>query len=133
MKIKLLQLEEARNEGRRYMKRLKLSGDEFFPECQQLSAQCLRDNADRIKQKKTIMSPKIVRNRQDVEEQIADAPNNDNNQEPEDNENIQIKEENDQEVIQQTPELRAEDEELKELFEVRMKVQQRRILRRERD
>ena len=75
MKARLGQMEqEERNKGRGFMSRLKTKWDDEFPQMHHISAQSLRDNANRFKKETALMNLLVVRDREEPEghdEEIA--------------------------------------------------------------
>ena len=85
--VQLVQLEEqAKNEGTGFMKRLKKAWEECYPEFWHLAMQCLRGNARRFNKDKTFTNLNLVRNIEEVSEQLLEVPNDVNNEEIEENE-----------------------------------------------
>ena len=124
--VQLVQLEEqAKNGGTGFMKRLKKEWEECYPEFWHLAMQCLRGNARRFNKDKTFTNLNLVRNREEVSEQLLEVPNDVNNEEIEENENgpgrenQDIMEENEQ-TSQEEIEVRDEDRNLRELFQEQM-------------
>ena len=69
MKARLIQMEqEERNQGRGFMSRLKTRWDDEFPQMHHISAQSLRDNANRFKKETALMNLLVVRDREEPEE-----------------------------------------------------------------
>ena len=125
-KVKLIQLEEqTRIGGIGFMERLKRAWDECYPEFRHLTIQCLQDNAGRFMKDKTITNPSLVRNTEEVTEQLIEVPNDINNEEIKENEKRprrkyqDIMEENEQ-TYQVEIDVREEDEDLRELFQAQM-------------
>ena len=65
------------------MERSKRAWDKCYSEFRQ----CLRDNTRRFKTEKTTATQILVRNREEVTEQLIEVPNNINNEEIEENDN----------------------------------------------
>ena len=59
-KVKLVQLEEQAKNEKGFMERFKRAWDECYPESRHLTMQCLRDNAGRFKEDKTIKNLILV-------------------------------------------------------------------------
>ena len=69
MKAKLVQMEqEERSKGRGFMSRLKTRWDDEFPQMHHISAQSLRDNANRFKKENALMNLLVVRDREELVE-----------------------------------------------------------------
>ena len=69
MKARLVQMEQQeRNKGRGFMSRLKTRWDDEFPQMRHISAQSLRDNANRFKKETALMNLLVVRGREEPEE-----------------------------------------------------------------
>ena len=69
MKARLVQMEqEERNKGRGFMGRLKTRQDDEFPQMHHISAQSLRDSANRFKKETALMNLLVVRGREETEE-----------------------------------------------------------------
>ena len=69
MKARLVQMEqEERNKGRGFMSRLKTRWDDEFPQMHHISAQSLRDNANRFKKETALINLLVVRDREEPEE-----------------------------------------------------------------
>ena len=124
--VQLVQLEEqAKNEGTGFMKRLKKAWEECYPEFWHLAMQCLRGNARRFRKDKTFTNLTLVRNREEVSEQLLEVPNDVNNEKIEENENRPGREnqsimgENEQ-TSQEEIEVRDKDRNLRELFQAQM-------------
>ena len=60
--------QEERNKGRRFMSRLKTKWDDKFPQMHHISAQSLRDNANRFKKETALMNLLVVRDKEHDEE-----------------------------------------------------------------
>ena len=70
MKARLVQMEQQeRNKGRGFMSRFKTRWDDEFPQMHHISAQNLRDNANRFKKETALMNLLVVRDREEPEEQ----------------------------------------------------------------
>ena len=66
MKAKLVQMEqEERSKGRGFMSRLKIRWDDEFPQMHHISAQSLRDNANRFKKETALLNLLVVRDREE--------------------------------------------------------------------
>lgn len=92
-KIKLVKLDDrARNGGIGYMVRLKRAWDECYSEFRHLTMQCLHDNAGRFRKDKTITNLILVRNRDEVTEQLKEVPNKSNNGKIKKNDNRPVRE-----------------------------------------
>ena len=124
--VQLAQLEEqAKNEGTGFMKRLKKAWEECYPGFWQLAMQCLRGNARRFRKDKTFANLILVRNREEVSEQLLEVPNDVNNEEIEENENRPGRENQsimgkNEQTSQEEIEVRDKDRNLRELFQAQM-------------
>ena len=127
-KVKLIHLEEqARNEGIGFTERLKRAWDECYPEFRNLTIQYLQDNAGRFKKDKTIAKLILVRNREEVTEQLIEVSSNINNKEIEENDNRPGRKNHDfmeknEQTSQEEMKVREEDEDLRELFQAQMET-----------
>ena len=89
--------QEERSKGRGFMSRLKTRWDDEFPQMHHISAQSLRDNANRFKKETALMNLLVVRNREEPvehDEGIAQEV-----QEEESVEGVQIENDMDREQI----------------------------------
>ena len=72
MKVNLLKTEEQeRNQGRRFMKKIKEAWDDIY-EKSTISAQILRDNAARFRKDSSLLSVITVKDGNDVEPEAID-------------------------------------------------------------